>query len=842
MHTLRNLFRKLRIYFALLLCLTIVGVVSYQLLRIEILNNMQDLGNSVARSYSLEKKNDLWVYKTLISYTVAIMDEQTEQLTTEPIQTDIQLLLRRMQSVLEDNTIDPYVVYHGEIIGATPWVGDPDYDYSKTQWYQMAMASDDVIFTDVYIDAVYNIPVVTTAQKCKNSDTVVAFDIILGSMLLDENKIDLPKGTSFFLCDTQNTIVFSQAKINETHSAEEVQAYVDEIMKKVDDGSLDRYDAYLFDPEQERRGVYYFEMYNGWTGIVTIPYSSALSSLTRFTWVFLILIGVCLAAVICIGILNYRIDAKAERSNEVVKVLGNLYYAIYRINYAAETYEMIKGSGYIRDHISETGTFDAFIRTASEVIDPHAKEDFIRSFSCENIRNLVATNIRDFGGDFRRMFDDGEYRWVNVRVLFEKTLAPNEVILCFKEIEDDKIREFKQRELLENALESARKNEKAKQAFFSSMSHDMRTPLNAIIGFSSNAQHHVNEPDTIKDYLNKIGYSAQTLLNLVNDILEMSRLEQGKLRLSNTETDIVNCVTECCSAFAHQAEQERKQFSLHFEVNHKIVLCDPFRITQILNNLLSNALKYTASGDSISVTVKQMEFQTLSKYQIIVKDTGIGMSEEFLPTLFEPYTRETRFHSRKVTGTGLGMPIVKSIVVQMSGEIHVESELGHGTTFFITIPFLTAEQNAPSTPEQPVTAADFSLKGRKILLAEDNELNMEVACEILQINEMEVVSAWNGLEALRLFEQSNPYEFDAILMDMQMPEMDGCEAAKCIRMLNRPDAASIPIIAVTANAFAEDVAATSAAGMNGHISKPIDVQMLYQTLEKYLQQNPQSPS
>ena len=273
-------------------------------------------------------------------------------------------------------------------------------------------------------------------------------------------------------------------------------------------------------------------------------------------------------------------------------------------------------------------------------------------------------------------------------------------------------------------------------------------------------------------------------------------------------------------------------------MTHRRVIGDPFRVTQLLNNLLSNAFKFTEAGGEIKLKVSQVENQEYAKYKIIVSDTGLGMSEEFLEKLFEPYARETRFSARKIVGTGLGMSIVKSLVDQMEGHINVESELGKGTTFTLILPFETADEKEETNTvlEAEETDISFSLAGRKILLAEDNEINMELATEILSMHGVEIVQAWNGKEAADIFCSSDEYSFDAILMDMQMPEMDGCEAAKLIRSSGRADAESIPIIAVTANAFAEDIAATAEAGMNAHISKPIDFKILCDTLEKLIEE------
>ena len=337
------------------------------------------------------------------------------------------------------------------------------------------------------------------------------------------------------------------------------------------------------------------------------------------------------------------------------------------------------------------------------------------------------------------------------------------------------------------------------------------------------------------DYLEKIRFSSRQLLELVNDILDMSRLEQGKIALNYQEFNLLESLESMTAAFRVQAEREGKHFQTVFDIRSKRILGDSFRISQILNNLLSNAFKFTSEGDEISLQVKQFESRGSAKFQFIVRDTGLGMSEEFLPHLFEPYARETRFTAQQISGTGLGMPIVKNLVTQMSGQINVESRLGEGTVFTVTVPFAAAEEDTVKgkTPEKKPGDAAFSLKGRKVLLAEDNLINMEIATEILTMHGVEVIQAENGVKAVEAFQASAPFSIDAILMDMQMPEMDGCEAARRIRSLRRPDS-GLPIIAVTANAFAEDIAETSKAGMDAHISKPIDFGILCRTLEKLI--------
>ncbi len=553
--------------------------------------------------------------------------------------------------------------------------------------------------------------------------------------------------------------------------------------------------------------------------------------ISRIPHIILVSFIVCAVLVILFGGRDLRLSFKASRADETLKILGNLYYAMYRINFKDETYEIIKGSEYANENLEKTGSYSTFMPIMREVIAPKARREFEESFSCENIRVLVENNIRNFGGDFRRTFD-GVDRWVNVRVLYDEKIAADEVILVFKDTEREKQRALNEIKLLEQALEVAKHSEKTKQDFFKNMSHDMRTPLNAIIGLSSIAAENIGNDKKVLDYLNSIKSSGQTLLELVNEILDMSRIQDGALRLNYQQLNIYDCINECAAAFSNQAKQERKEFKINFKIKNKLVMGDNLRICQIVSNLLSNAFKFTVAGDTISLSVTQVKCENFSQYVIVVSDTGVGMSDDFLQHLFEPYARETVFFANQIAGTGLGLPITKNIVSQMSGEISVESVLRKGSRFTVTLPFAVVDE--PEISEEIHENTSFSLNGKKILLAEDNILNMEVASEILKMNGIEVTEVWNGEEALETFKKSEPFYFDAILMDMQMPKMDGCEATRRIRKLNRPDALMIPIIAVTANAFSEDIIATSAAGMNTHISKPIDMNLLCQTLEKHL--------
>ena len=501
----------------------------------------------------------------------------------------------------------------------------------------------------------------------------------------------------------------------------------------------------------------------------------------------------------------------------------------------SDTYRMIKCSPDVREAMGIAGSYQHLLDTVKQVVDERTHEQFEKSLSAANIRALIARGVYDFGGDYQRNFG-GEYKWVNIQVLYSRALHLDEVLLAFREIDSAKRVELQQRELLEAALAAAEKTVEQKAMFFSNASHDMRTPLNAIIGLSRLAQGREATPQKVQEYLAKIESSGRQLLTLVNDVLDMSRLEHGKgSTLNYVPMNIAACVREHTETFREQAARQQKQVRWQCQVDHPVVVCDPARLGQILNNLISNAVKYSGPGAQVDVTLREVNHRGgHSKYQLEVADTGFGMSEEFQQHLFEPFAREETFTSRKISGTGLGMPIVKTLVQQMSGELTVRSALGKGTTFTITLPLQTTEEEPPAPEQGGALPQQDVLRGRTILLAEDNEINMEVASECLGLMGARVLQAWNGREAVEAFASSALGEIDAILMDMQMPVLDGCGAAEAIRALDRSDAAAVPIIAVTANVFAEDIARTTAAGMNGHIAKPIDFGQLQELLRGLL--------
>lgn len=819
-----------------LLFFAVLTIFSLYMMREKLLQNAQQFGTSLTQNYAAEEQNHIGTYSAMMKLGTQYLDQMTENHASEQqIQTWIENFFSKMPQVLEDNSVDLYAIVGGRIVAANPWDGDDSYDFRQTDWYRMAMdANGEVAFTAAYQDVITGKQVITIAQKARNSDNMLMFDVFPEDFHTADDMQSLPEGSSYYLCDQAGTLLYAHEAV--AHEDEQLQPYVNGLVQRIQEGSLDPYDATITGPDGNPCGVYYYQMSNGWITILTIPFRTVLRELTGIYRLFLLLSSLFLIAAVLLSIRDYHLNRKMRRTDDTVRALGNLYYAIYRVNYKTGMYEVVKCANDTRQKISATGRYSDLLHTIQEVVTRSTYEEFASSFSLENIQQLVHDQVTEFGGDYLRRFENGE-RWVNVSILFDKAFAQDEVVLAFREVNQEKTRQLKQLELLQNALESSHRSEADKNAFFSNMSHDMRTPLNAIIGLSELAQHNLDDQSKLKTLLEKILFSGQQLLHLVNDVLEISRMEQGHISLDYHPIDLQQCVDDCVEIFRHQAKKEEKNLSLACDLHHRMVLGDASRISQILNNLLSNAFKYSEPGASITVRLTENSSDKHSSYELSVQDTGIGMSQEFLTHVFEPYARETRFSARSVVGTGLGMAIVHSLVKRMDGEIRVASELGQGSTFTVTLPLqaITEPEDADCTehvelPMQTESSA-FDLRGKKLLIAEDNEINMEIATEILSMNGVQVVQAWDGQQAVEIFSASQPHEFDAILMDMQMPNMNGCQAAQAIRTLERADAATIPIIAVTANAFPEDIAKTQAAGMNAHIVKPIDFTVLCQLLQ-----------
>jgi len=398
--------------------------------------------------------------------------------------------------------------------------------------------------------------------------------------------------------------------------------------------------------------------------------------------------------------------------------------------------------------------------------------------------------------------------------------------------------EEKQQEL-QNALVEAQSANKAKTSFLNNMSHDIRTPMNVILGYAQLMEEELKEkelPET-KEHLEKLQQSGKLLLSIINNVLDMARIESGKMELDESYGRIEDFRQSVFAVFDAEAKKKKIAFQYTMKVEHEHVLTDVTKVKEIFVNILSNAMKYTPSGGSVMVSLEELPCDEPG-YMIVrtrISDTGIGMSQDYLTRIFEAFTREQNTTKSKIAGTGLGMSIVKKYVDLLGGTIQVESELGKGSTFTVTLKHKIADESyyGKGQIENPETGTEI-LKGRNILIAEDNDLNAEIAAAILERAGLKTERVENGVQCVNLITKMPAGTYDMILMDIQMPEMDGYEAARVIRQLPDRDKACIPIIAMTANAFEEDRKDAMAAGMNGHMAKPIQVDQLLSMLAEMI--------
>ena len=406
---------------------------------------------------------------------------------------------------------------------------------------------------------------------------------------------------------------------------------------------------------------------------------------------------------------------------------------------------------------------------------------------------------------------------------------------AMKEMEESNKKLKKAKDITTEALQTAENANKAKTDFLSNMSHDIRTPMNAIIGMTSLIRHDAGNKAKVIEYADKIEISSQHLLGIINDVLDMSKIEAGKTVFKYTDFSILDFITELNTIFHSQIDEKNQTLTIIKEnIRHEWVNGDQVHLMQIFSNLVSNAVKYTQEGGKIQFLVEECETKSsvYAKYRFLVSDNGMGMSADFKDTIFDAFTRAESSMTNKIQGTGLGMAITKNLVEAMGGTIDVESELGQGSCFEVLIDLRIAEDRFVSSAEQAEKdePAGNVLKGMRFLCAEDNELNAEILMELLKIEGAECTICENGKRVLEAFEQSAPGDYDMILMDVQMPVMNGYEATKAIRRSSHELAKTIPIIAMTANAFSEDIQHSLAAGMNAHVSKPIEMKVLEKTI------------
>lgn len=539
-----------------------------------------------------------------------------------------------------------------------------------------------------------------------------------------------------------------------------------------------------------------------------------------------------------------------HRSQLALQAISDSYTGILYVNLEQDHYYSIRIPEGVKadNNASSEGTFSLlFSDYIKDCVDDDEQEKLGSFVDLAQLRQVLQKNGGEASLEFCETKNHAK-RWLRMEVhwVANQQASVDDVIVTFRNVTEERKRELEHlqeeeraKAVLEEAYESARKANSAKSDFLSKMSHDIRTPMNAVMGMLAIAKKNLTNAEKIADCLEKIELSSEHLLRLINEVLDMSKIENGDTIFQEGVFNFSEIMRNVAAMM--QQESESKQQQLIFDssdLQHSTVWGDMVRVQQILINLVSNAVKYTPEGGHIQVRVQELPASgDICCYQIMVQDDGIGMEESFLKRLFEPFERAVDSRVSKIQGTGLGMFITQNLVEMMNGTIQVKSELNKGSCFMVTIYLKPVDQEAPNVlPVEKQSSKISFTKHWHILLVEDNDLNREIAKELLEMEGLEVDEATDGQKAVEKFIVSALGHYHLILMDLQMPIMNGYDATKMIRGLDRPDAATIPIIALTANAFADDICHVQQVGMNEHLAKPLDVEKMFSVLYQWLEQ------
>lgn len=556
-----------------------------------------------------------------------------------------------------------------------------------------------------------------------------------------------------------------------------------------------------------------------------------------------VLNGCITMAIVYIYIILQREEGDNQRA--IIEYLSNDYKMVMLVEGITGGITIYRGEHYVVDTLgkpsSSFSSFTEFVKEmAKTAVFEDDREDFIAALSQDRIEYAFRRSS-EYYVDFRLCYG-GEYVYCQMKLVMPDSDQIDSSMLVGYHIIDEQIKKEKQvQNELEFAREAAETANRTKSSFLFNMSHDIRTPMNAILGFANMAKKYSDDKEKVEECIDKVQTSGTHLLGLINDILDMARIESGKIEIEVEPIDVREAADRLTTILGDLARDKDIKLSVSLEdVENPYVYLDELHVNQILLNIISNAVKYTENGGKVDILIKEMlsSDKERAHYRFVISDTGIGMTEEFLDHVFDSFERDKNEALAGIQGTGLGMSITKRLVDIMHGNIEVESTLGEGSTFTVDLEFKKYEGDfealVTAEAEQEQEATEITLDGKRILLVDDNELNREIASEILAETGAVIEEAEDGVEAFDKVRNSEPGYYDIVLMDVQMPRMNGYESTKAIRALENEALANIPIIAMTANAFDEDREDALEAGMNEHIAKPIDVVKLFDCLRKIL--------
>ncbi len=972
---------RIRTNIIMFLIFVIVLLCGVFVMRRQLLDNARDMSMLLLNNYKITEEGELETYKTLLTLgTKFIDDKERANASIQEIKNTLYPYLDGFNALYEGDSVRSYGIIYGQLVSNDTKIENLNLeDYTAVDWYQGAIDADGAIYiSDAYDDDITGEKKITISQKVNNSDSVLAYDVFFHDYHGKVNNLDLPDDGAYYMCDNSGTVLFHDTKVYD--NCADIQKFADKILKEFDRKSDYGYVEGYIDAKGNARSAYMCRMSNGWTIILTVPQKNVTGNLKNFYRVIIFITLFCLLLVGYLAVRDYfhtRRNQKLINTTQIYqKAMDNtmqIYREVCYIDLENNTYQVIYPESRRREQTEDYETAAFTMLDTGRITSE--KPDELRSFlEIENIREELTKNESiEIRCQFRNEDGSMENCMLNFSIIERKIGAPSCVTMAFRSVETVLRQEAEQKELLMLAAKQAEAANQAKSNFMSNMSHDIRTPMNAILGMTAIAAMHIDDKERVADALSKITVSGKHLLGLINSVLDMSKIESGKITLNEEEFNLSDTIESLLSLFRVQLKEKSQEFKVNIStIEHENVIGDEQRLQQIFINIMGNAVKFTPEGGMISLKIREKQSKIADRgyYEFIFEDTGIGMDEEFVKRIFEPFARATDSRTSKVEGTGLGMSIAVNIARMMGGDILVESEVGKGSKFTVTVylkindisdddmkklmelPVLVVDDEEDSCIsacevlnslemkaeyvlngdlavarisevheenndfavvildwkmpgkdgietareirrimgdeipiiilsaydwtdiEQEATLAgvnafiekplfksrlthvlkevlgvsknaddkkneleDFKkhdYEGKRVLLVEDNEFNIEVAKELLDIVGIAVDVAYNGKEAIdKLYNTLEGY-YNMVFMDIQMPVMNGYDAAAAIRTSERRDIREIPIVAMTADAFDDDVKRAMEAGMNGHIAKPIDVSKLERMIEQWI--------
>lgn len=982
-----SLLKKMRNNILVLSAFILVVLFCTIILRQTLWDNTNQMGLALIENCTSSEEGGILACEAILKVSVNYIEErEKEDISIDELREGLYPFMRGLTDAYGENTLQIYgKTFHAtEIVSNNPELEEiAKYNFLEAGYYQEAVAANgEVYISPVYTDYVTGLPVITLCKVVPATGSYLAIDLMPSFFEVMNEKLVLPRDSSYYLVDNNGSLLYYQSCWD--YQQEDFQELVNSYMKGAERSGNDRVLENLTPKDGIVRNVYFHHMDNGWTGILTIPKDQILSGSDTFYYICFVLIGLGFAVFMFQMIREYRnqmhnqeLQDEHDRMAEQTRIYRNAMdstvracRAIYYINLKENTCDTVYP--YSEDGPAREEYNVRIGKNLESGIVAEEHSELVKDFlDASNLRKRLSDRDHIELQFKRKKQDDDSYEWCSIAV----TTADVEngqvstITMAIRSIDDMIRREEEQKEMLAQAVERAEAANHAKSDFLSRMSHDIRTPMNAILGMTSVATMHIDEKDRVLDALEKITVSGKHLLGLINEVLDMSRIESGKVSLTEGAFNISDTIESLLTVFRSQMEFKGLALNAGIaKLEHENVVGDEQHLQQIFMNIMGNAVKFTPSGGKISIHIveKSSNIEGYGCYEFIFEDTGIGMAPEYIQKIFEPFSRATDSRTGKIEGTGLGMSIAVNIARMMRGDIKVESELGKGSKFTVIVylklddmtaadlaayngmPVLVVDdeetacesscemlrslgmeaeyvtsggaalerisaeagkrikvvildwkmpgmdgletakdirktvgddlliiiQSAydwadieaealdagvdafigkplfksrlvrvlkealePNQEEKVSALETFSQQdftGRRVLLVEDNEINIEVAKELLGMVGIQVEMAVNGKLAVEAVQEKESGYFDLIFMDIQMPVMNGYEAAQAIRALDREDLKKIPIVAMTADAFADDIKRAKDAGMNDHISKPVDIERLEEALKKWV--------